>query len=133
MMKKLLYIGHAYHKKTKSTVFLCQLFSEEYELSEFYLDPQLPDSYIGLDDLPVKDFDVLVCLQSMPSLSELRRHISWKRGVFFPMYDHVQGFLTLDCPIWYEYRDFRIINFCRKLHEKLLDCGFDSKYIQYVP
>ena len=133
MKKSILYVGHTYHRKTRSASFLDELVSGEYEKTDFFLDPQVPDSYSGLDALSGREFDVLVCWQVMPDLSELRRRVKWGIGVFFPMYDYFQGCMTIDRPIWYDYRGFRIVNFCRKLHDKLTSLGFDSKYIQYFP
>lgn len=133
MKLSLLYVGHTYHKKTRSASFLLDLVSDNYERTEFYLDPHVRASYDGLDSLSGREFDVLVCWQIMPDISELRRRISWKRGIYFPMYDYFHGYMTIDRSIWYDYREFRIVNFCRKLHERLLSLGFDSKYIQYFP
>ena len=133
MKLSLLYVGHTYHKKTQSASFLLDLVADNYERTEFYLDPHVRASYDGLDSLSGREFDVLVCWQIMPDISELRRRISWKRGIYFPMYDYFHGYMTIDRPIWYDYREFRIVNFCRKLHERLLSLGFDSKYIQYFP
>ncbi len=133
MKLSLLYVGHTYHKKTQSASFMLDLVADNYERTEFYLDPHVRASYDGLDSLSGREFDVLVCWQIMPDISELRRRISWKRGIYFPMYDYFHGYMTIDRPIWYDYREFRIVNFCRKLHEWLLSLGFDSKYIQYFP
>ena len=37
-MKKLLYIGHAYHNKTKSTQFLKEMFAQKYEIKQTIID-----------------------------------------------------------------------------------------------
>lgn len=132
-MKKLLYLGHGHHNKTKSTVFLLDLLQSEYDVTRFDLDPQREDCFDGLDRLENCEFDVLVVFQVMPDIGELKKHIQWRHGVFFPMYDYYQGYMTLDREVWYEYADFTIINFSKKLHEKLRGCGFDSHYVQYFP
>ena len=46
------------------------------------------------------------------------------------MYDQSGG-LGLD--FWYKYRDIKIINFSKTLHEKLAKWGLDSMFIQYFP
>jgi hypothetical protein len=132
-MKKLLYVGHAYHKKTKSVGFLQDLLEGEYEVHYFADDPRSPAGVSALESLPVKEFDVLVVFQIMPSISEIRRFVSFKKGVFFPMYDFYYACTPLCDPIWNEYKDFTIINFSKKLHQDLEENGFDSKYIQYFP
>ena len=128
-MKKLLYIGHSYHYKTKSTAFLRDLLREEYEVEEFGYDPYLNTSsaYYKLNK---KEFDIVVCFQIMPSLNELKKYVKFKTNIFFPMYD---GAPSRSDHIWDEYKDSLIINFSKKLHDELYALGFNSKYIQYFP
>lgn len=128
-MKKLLYIGHSYHYKTKSTLFLRDLLREEYEVEEFGYDPYLNTSSVYYK-LNKKEFDIVVCFQIMPSLNELKKYIRFKTNIFFPMYD---GAPDRREPIWNEYKDSLIINFSKKLHDELYALGFNSKYIQYFP
>ena len=59
-MKKLLYFGHAYHKKTRSVGFLQDLLESRYEVHYFASDPTMPDDLSAMAELPVKEFDVLV-------------------------------------------------------------------------
>lgn len=128
-MKKLLYIGHSYHYKTKSTSFLKELLREEYEVEEFGYDPYL-DTSSAYQKLNKKEFDIVVCFQIMPSLTELKKYVKFKTNIFFPMYDGVPDRKN---PIWNEYEDSLIINFSKTLHNELYALGFNSKYIQYFP
>lgn len=126
-MKKLLYIGHNYHSKTKSTQFLKDLLASKYEIDYFSFDPvQKKISFDGLQ----KKYDVVVLFQVMPSLKLLKKHIAYDHGIFFPMFDFIP---KRDNFRWYEYREFRIINFSKTLHEELQALGFDSHYFQYFP
>ena len=127
-MKKLLYIGHAYHNKTKSTQFLKDMLKEKYEVKIFDFDPYNDNMATHFQSLAGKAFDILVIFQIMPHIDELKKVIKFKKSVFFPMYDGVPG---REDPIWYEYRNTQIINFSRTLHEELHSLGFSSHYIQY--
>ena len=128
--KKLLYIGHAYHNKTKSNLFLLSVLEKKYTVDVFSFDPYKDEINSHFAPLKGKQYDILVLLQIMPSLEKLKKLISFKKSVFFPMYD---GIPSRNNPIWYEYRFTQIINFSRTLHEELSKLGFSSHYIQYFP
>lgn len=128
MKKKLLYIHHAYHNKTKSTLFLINLLKTQYEVEFFSFDPY--HKKFSVESLKNKKFDVLVLFQIMPSIQDINNFIEYDHGVFFPMFDGVPQRKDL---LWYEYKDFHIINFSRTLHEELTALGFDSHYFQYFP
>ena len=128
-MKKLLYIRHAFHSKTKSNDFLINLLSENYEIEIFNFNPE-KDSNEKFKELNGKEFDTIILFQIMPSIRMLKSTIKFKTAAFFPMYDAVN---SLKKPIWNEYRECNIINFSKTLHEKCLEKGLSSYYIQYFP
>lgn len=128
MKKKLLYIHHAYHNKTKSNHFLRELLQSQYEVEFFSFDPY--HKKFSVESLKNKKSDVLVLFQIMPSIQDINNFIEYEHGVFFPMFDGVPQRKDL---LWYEYKDFHIINFSRTLHEELTALGFDSHYFQYFP
>ncbi len=128
-MKKLLYIDHAYHNKTKSTDFLSDILATEYDVQVFYFDPY-NDSFDVFKKLQNQHFDVVVLFQIMPSVNELRRVLNSDKFVFFPMFD---GAPPRTSRIWREYADVKIINFSKTLHNELKSFGFDSYYVQYFP
>lgn len=127
----LLFIGHLYHKKTKSSRFISELLKKKYDVDELYFDPDNMSTY----DMSGyrKSYDVLLIWQIMPNVEELKKIVSWNRGVFFPMYDHyyLHGGLFLD--IWSQYREFNVISFSRTLYNDLRRNGFSVHYIQYFP
>lgn len=129
-MKKLLFIGHSYHQKTKSADFCCDLLAKNYEVTKFYFDPYQDDINTHFEQLKGMFFDVVVLWQIMPSLDALKNIINFQHSVFFPMYD---GAPERSNPLWYEYRHTQIICFCRALHEELQAIGFSSNYVQYFP
>lgn len=129
-MKKLLYIGHAYHNKTQSTAFLKDMFRDAFEVDVFDFDPYVDDMKTHFDTLAGKCYDVVVIFQIMPQLDKLKKYIKFKHCAFFPMYD---GVPPRDDAIWYQYRDVNIINFSKTLHAELKERGFSSYYFQFFP
>ncbi|MGL4982870.1 MAG: glycosyltransferase [Treponemataceae bacterium] len=131
-MKTLLYIGHSYHNKTRSTQFLQDMFKTKYNVDVFNFDPS-KDDYTILKKLTNQKFDVVILFQIMPSINMLKEFISFKSIAFFPMYDMYIEHYLFSNKIWLEYKDCNIINFSKTLHDNLLDKGFSSYYIQYFP
>lgn len=130
MKPKLLFIGHEYHKKTKSSDFMQNIMSKYFDIEFFALDPYQCNINEQLEPLKNKNYDVLVLWQMMPSIEKLRQYISFEHCAFFPMYD---GVPSRNDKIWYEYRDVNIINFSKTLHDELKSLGFSSYYFQYFP
>lgn len=132
-MKKLLYVGHPYHLKSHSDDFMRNELAKSYEIDYLSVADNcvLPEEF--LRPFEGREYDVCLCWQVMPSVKLLRRHLSFRHGVLFPMADYYYGMLPVDTPIWEEYREFRIFSFSRKVHDELSANGFDSTYLQYFP
>ncbi len=132
MKKKLLWIDHEFHKKTKSTLFLEQLLESEFEISKIYLKEN--NQKLSLKDFTRKDdlyFDVVLLFQLFPERQSMDLLISYKKGIFIPMID---GYPSFHDSFWSEYRDFEILSFCRYLNELIKNYGItDTEYIQYFP
>jgi len=126
--KKIVYIGHSYHNKTKSTAFLIDYLKEFYDveviLDESWLGKPYPDlsfiddSYLGV-----------IFFQLLPTV-DIIRTIKHDNIIYFPMYDQ-SG--RLDYEFWHKYQNIKIINFSKTLHNKLFDWGFESMFVQYFP
>ena len=129
-MKKLLYIRHSYHSKTKSNDFLVDLLRTNYDVFIFDIDPYTHDTESRLKELRIKEVDVLLLFQLPISGNLLKKYIEFKKGIFFPMYD---GAPSRKDDIWLSWKDFNIINFSKTLHDELLNMGFSTFYIQYFP
>lgn len=126
--KKIVYIGHSYHNKTKSTVFLIdylkEFFDVEVILDESWQGRPAPDlSFIDESYLGV------IFFQLLPS-REVIEKIKNDNIIYFPMYDQ-SG--RLDYNYWNNYRDLKIINFSDTLHQKLKKWRFETMYVQYFP
>lgn len=128
-MKKLLYVKHAFHNKTKSNDFLQDILKTEYEIEFFDFDND-NDSLDKFSELSGREYDTVVLFQIMPPVSSLKKYIKYKHISFFPMYDATHFF---NRGIWNEYRECNIINFSSTLHNKCQSLGLSSYYIQYFP
>lgn len=127
--KSLLYIGHSYHNKTKSTCFLKDLLETKYQLTVLDFNPA-NEPYDKLNGVKGQFFDVVVLFQIAPDLNRLKHFLRTKQWVFFPMYDAVEN-ATFD--FWFSFKEAKIINFSKTLHEKIKSFGLDTSYIQYFP
>ncbi|MCK9401340.1 MAG: glycosyltransferase [Bacteroidales bacterium] len=126
--KKIVYIGHSYHNKTKSTLFLLdylrQFYDVEVILDESWNGGSYPDlSFIDNSYLGV------IFFQNLPTVNQFEK-IKNDNLIFFPMYDSSGG---LTQSWWNRYCKLKIVNFSKTLHTKLLEWGFESMYIQYFP
>lgn len=128
-MKRLLYLNHCYHIKTKSNRFLSDIFEKEYDVTYISYNPE-NNSYGGDEVNKDTFFDVIVLFQVVPSRSYLNSRFSYGQIVLFPMYDSFAN-RELDCFI--EFKDCKIINFSSTLYDKLKKLGYKTYYIQYFP
>ena len=126
--KKIVYIGHSYHNKTKSTTFLIDYLKEFYDvkviLDESWLGKPFPDlSFIDESYLGV------IFFQLLPP-KEIVQNIKNDNIICFPMYDHLG---RLDFADWSGYENLKMINFSSTMHGQLKAWGFDSMYVQFFP
>ncbi len=128
-MKKILFIGHTYHQKTKSADFVIDLLQEKYDITRYYVDPYQDNQDTFCRDL-APEYDYVICWQIMFPLSRLKKYTDYQKCIFFPMYD---GICPYDNISWREYADAKIICFCKSVYNELNRRGFDCEYIQYFP
>ena len=129
MKKQLLYVGHTYHLKTRSNLFLIEELEREYDIHYVYFDPYTSER-LGVEENKDKCFDVLLVYQIMPSVVFFEQNFSYKKAVLVPMYDYI---VTRSYDPWPEYQSFKIVSFSKTSHEELIRRGFNSFYIQYYP
>lgn len=128
MKEKIAYIGHSYHKKTKSTQFMLDYLSEFYDVETFWDESwqnnQITDySHIDEKYKAVILFYVITNKQSLKTLKH-------KNIIFIPMFEAVKDWNFKN---WYPYKNTKIINFCNGVHKKITKMGFNSSYLQYFP
>lgn len=127
--KKIAYIGHSYHNKTKSTGFLLDYLNQFCDV-EIILDESWRGQGYEYPDLSFIDRSYLgvIFFQNLPNPDVLKK-INNDNIIFFPMYDGVRH----DYAFWNEYYDLKIVNFSSTLHKKLAKWGFDSIGVQFFP
>lgn len=126
--KKLVFVGHSYHQKTKSSAFLIDLLKRFYHVEvisdESWLGKPFPDmSFVDERYLGV------VFFQTLPP-KKILRTIHNDNLIHFPMFDASGDF---DLNYWDQYRDLKMINFSKTLHDRLQGWGLESLYLQYFP
>lgn len=132
--KNALFIGHTYHQKTKSSLFLLEILEERYDVRMVYIDPQSSTTYneMSLVGEP-RHYDLLVVWQVMPDIGLMKKFVSWDYGCFFPMYDHQMGNKEFYNETWQGFMDFNIVCFSKALFNDVVKAGFNAKYIQFFP
>lgn len=125
--KKLVFVDHSYHAKTKSSSFILDYLKQMFEVKVVYDDSWLGKPFADLSFVDESYLGV-VFWQSLPS-REIINNIRNDNLIYFPMYDSVRW----DFAFWDQLRDIKIINFSSTLHKKLVDWGLESIYVQYFP
>ena len=126
---KVAFVGHPYHKKTKSAEFFISLLeSQDLILERFYDDFFYNNKPTCLVELLDGDHDVIILWQTeylAPKLLAAR-----KRVVVVPMYDAAR----LHRPeFWNAICLSRVISFCRRMHDQFQERMLDTSYFQYFP
>jgi len=124
-MKTVLFLGHEYHLKTKSSRFFIDLLKERYDVSCVFFDPYT-NRYSEYEQ--EKKYDFLVLWQIMPLRHEIEKRFRFDKAIIIPMYDAVVGNRNIN---WLQYCDFKALCFCKKLYDSIRVCGLDAKYVQY--
>ena len=126
--KKIVFIDHSFHSKTKSSEFILDYLKSVYDVKVI-----LDDSWLGkpFPDMSFIDesFLCVIFWQLLPNC-ELLQNIKNDNIILFPMFDQsrIGGF-----EYWDKYQGIKIINFSKALHTMLKGWGHTSMYIQYFP
>ena len=126
---KVAFVGHPYHKKTRSADFFVRLLGEAgADIDFFYDDFFYTSKPTCLPQLLDGDHDAIFLWQTeylAPKLLAAR-----KRVAAIPMYDAAR----LHRPdFWQAISLVRVISFCRAMHNELQEKGLDSNYFQFFP
>jgi len=125
--KKMVFIDHSYHNKTKSSEFILEYLRKFYDVETVadgsWQGEKFPDlSFVD------ESYHAVIFWQSIPP-KEVLNNIKNENIVFFPMYDGIPR----DFVFWNNYYDLKIISFSKSLHKLLVKWGLDSLYIQFFP
>lgn len=130
-MKTAGFIGHSFHKKTKSDNFIKNILKENYKIVEFYDESWNFGKKVDINEINKSNFDIVVYFQFIHPYNELKK-IRCKNIVWMPMLDSEKrrnyfswlGYLIIGV---------KIIFFSKKFFDKIKKIGFRSIYLQYFP
>lgn len=127
--KRIAFVDHSFHQKSTATFFLMDMLREEYEVEVCWDESWRNGPRADISGLGSRGFDTLILFQLIDRYSPAELKGSGCRNiVLIPMYDHSGGWSDL---YWLRYRDFKVINFSRTLHEQLQRLEMQTKYFQY--
>ena len=125
---RIIFIGHSYHTKTKSNLFLIDYLKQFYEV-EIVLDSSWKgEPYPDLSFID-ESYHAVIFFEQMPATENLLK-VKNQNIIFFPMYDGYGGF---NFDTWKKYSKLKILNFSSTLYKGLLKHGFETEYVQYFP
>lgn len=122
----LLFVDHAFHKKTRSSDFFKELLHPYFTLTTLYIDPD--DDALGIESLDLNHVDVVLLWQMDFLAPAFIAH--GIKVVVIPMYD---GSANMPDIHWYISRQARFINFSVILHNRIQRCGAESLLLKYFP
>lgn len=129
-MKRLAFIDHSFHIKSTATQFLIELLSKKFDVKVFWDDSWNGGTSSDLKVIKDEGFDFLIFFQMMHYDHKIIEKLNFEQVIFIPMYD---GIVHMHDYEWREYAAYKFINFSKKLHDKLVNFGIQSLYIQYFP
>lgn len=121
---KILFIGHAFHRKTQSSSFFIQLLKEFFEVEVSYVDPADPATLVSIEVPASVDLVVLWQMDFLAPLF-LARGL---RTVVVPMYDGSSLMPDLHW-VWAARASF--VNFSRRLDENIRRLGLRTLRLKY--
>ena len=129
---RLLYIGHSYHTKTRSTVFLQELLAEHFETTLLTDESWvLGRKGVGVDDINRCQADHILFFQQLPPRKVLRQ-IRCRNLTWVPMYDGVAS-ASRDRLLSYRDSGIKILSFSTTTHRMFEQMGFVSDCVRYYP
>lgn len=125
-MKKLLFIDHKYHEKTKSADFFVDILRRHFSVGVHYLQPGSRVDYGVLKEADTAD---VIVLWQLDFLSPLFLAMG-KPVITIPMFDGSGGMPDLH---WIFAQKARFFNFCLNLNERIRMCGCETQSIRFYP
>ena len=126
-MKKLAYIDHSFHKKSRATEFLVNILKKYYQVDIYWDDSWKKGPNVDLNEIRNKSYDIIIFFQMLYTPKELEG-LNCGNIILIPMYDGVVG---LSDAFWLQYRNVKFLNFSSHLHKNLLNLGLISSYFQF--
>jgi glycosyltransferase involved in cell wall biosynthesis len=127
-MKKLAYIDHSFHQKTKSGDFYMRILEKKFEVRVFWDDSWRGGRSVTAAEINAFDPDIVFYIQTIGKISEMEK-INAKNIVWAPMEDA----FFLKKAEWLRYKKLRlkILCFSKRTFKKVSLLGFDVLSVQY--
>ncbi len=127
-----LFIGHAFHLKTKSSQFFIDILKKDFKIDFLWIDPYSYE-YINLENVKNRYFDIILLWQLMPEMSFLIENFAYEKLVLCPMYDQVANIDRISFDLFEPFAEGSFICFSKTLYDGLVERGYNSLYVQYFP
>jgi glycosyltransferase involved in cell wall biosynthesis len=127
-MKKLAYIDHSFHQKTKSGDFYRRILEKKFEVGVFWDDSWRGGKSVSATEINAFAPDIVVYIQTIGKISEIKK-INAKNIIWAPMED---AFFRTKAE-WLRYKKLRlkVLCFSKRIFEKVSPWGFDVLPVQY--
>ena len=130
-MKNIAFIGHSYHKKTKSFDFFCEILKTQFCVDLFYDESWMGGTPLDVTKIGVSDYDRIILWQQINYYLHpaIRKH---PNVMLVPMFDcHAHNLNEFQR--YAGSSSIRVINFCRAQHEACIQFGLNSLPLQFFP
>lgn len=127
-LRPILFVGHEYHSKTKSSQFFVDLLLQSFELEFININPINNSDWKMIEDLHLGQYSAVILWQ----IDYLAAYFL-DRGcptIVCPMYDASGG---LDPLHWLSIKNALIFSFSLELHWKISQTCNNSIYVRYFP
>jgi hypothetical protein len=129
--KKIAFIDHSFHKKTKSSNFFVDLLRDKYTI-EIYYDTKWEDKKVfDFDSLNNEEYHAIIFWQINYNIKYLKK-LKCKNIIYIPMYDDFVS-NTFTPFYWKQFSSVKFISFSKTLHDYLTAKSLDSLHFQYLP
>lgn len=128
-MKKIFFLGHRYHQRTKSFKFFTDILEKHYSVDFYWVDLEYKNIELGLLDVKKENYSAYIFFQIIPN-PDFINTLTSDNVILIPMYESAMFY---DYKKWLQYKNYKLINFSKTLHNKLSTIGFNSLYLQYFP
>jgi glycosyltransferase involved in cell wall biosynthesis len=125
---RIAYIGHSYHRKTRSNVFFTDILCSMGTVDFFWDESWNNGAPVETESILQAGYDLIAIWQTeniVPAVASRHPNV-----VFVPMYDGARHFTDF---YWKSLSGVRILAFCREVHTTALRNGLISELYRYFP
>lgn len=131
MNKKIAFIDHSFHKKTRSSAFFVDLLKTRYKVDIYYDSSWKDKKVFDFEKLNLLEYEAIFFWQVNYDIRHLKK-LKCKNIIFIPMYDDVI-LNTITLFYWKQFRSIKFISFSKTLHEYFSQKKLNSFDLNYFP